>query len=123
MKTGLNVLVGLIGLFFAAMWLQWMLDPAAMGTQWGLTANSVVGTNNLRGDIGGLFLAAAVFCGLYFRGGAAWLHAASVAMACVIVGRVSGLVLDGFDPQSAASAVIEAVFIAVFQLAARARAD
>lgn len=117
----LNVLVALIALFFVLMWLGWMLKPQDMAQNWGLTANSIMGLNNLRGDIGGLFLAGGVFSLLALRGGTAWLHAAAVSMACVVVGRAAGLVLDGFDRQALVSLLIELAFIAVFLATARAR--
>lgn len=121
MQKVLTVLVALIGLFLAAIWLGWMSDPAGMGQQWALSASSVVGLNNLRGDVGGVFLMGAVFCALSLRGGTAWLHAAAVAMGCVAVGRIAGLVLDGFARDSLASLLIELAFIAVFLAAARLR--
>jgi len=117
----LNFLVALIGIFFVLMWSGWMLRPADMAQNWGLAANSLVGLNNLRGDIGGLFLSGGVFSLLALRGGTAWLHAAAIAMACVVVGRATGLAVDGFDRQALASMLIELVFIAVFLATARAR--
>ena len=119
MRLTLKIVVALIALLFLLLWLRWMAEPAAMATQWALAATDVAGTNNLRGDIGGLFLSAAVFCGLWlWRGNAAWLRAAAVAMCCVIVGRVTGLVVDGFNQASLVSAVLEAIFVTVFLAAA-----
>lgn len=119
MKIALKIVVALIALLFLLLWLRWMAEPTVMAAQWALTATDIAGINNLRGDIGGLFLSAAVFCGLWlWRGNAAWLRAAAVAMCCVIVGRLTGLVVDGFNQASMVSAVLEAIFIAVFMAAA-----
>ena len=119
MRLALKIVVALIALLFLLLWVRWMAEPAVMAAQWALTATDIAGTNNLRGDIGGLFLSAAVFCGLWlWRGNAAWLRAAAVAMCCVIVGRVTGLVVDGFNQASLVSAVLEAIFVTVFLAAA-----
>ena len=119
MSKLLNGLVALIGLFCALMWLGWTVQPAEMAGKWHLSALDVVGMNNLRGDVGGVFLAAAVLCAFYFRTGAAvWLRAAAVVMGTVLVGRIFGLALDGFAPEAALSAVIEVVFMSVFLAAA-----
>jgi hypothetical protein len=119
MSKVLNGLVALIGLFCALMWLGWQIQPADMALKWHLSALDLVGTNNLRGDVGGVFLAGAVFCGLYFGTGAGvWLRAAAVGMGTVLVGRIAGLALDGFAAEAAGSAVIEIVFITVFLAAA-----
>ena len=121
MRVALKIVVAMIAVFFLLLWLRWMAEPAAMATQWALTATDVAGINNLRGDIGGLFLSAAVFCGLWlWRGNAAWLRAAAVAMCCVIVGRVTGLLVDGFNQVSLVSAVLEVIFATVFLAAAAA---
>lgn len=120
MNMALKGLVALIGLLCALMWLGWMLQPEEMATKWHLAAVNSVGTNNLRGDVGGVFLAAAVFCALYFRTGAgSWLRAAAVGMGAVLIGRIVGLAVDGFTPEAAVSALIEVVFIAAFLGAAR----
>ena len=117
MRLFVNTLVALTGLFFAAMWLGWMVDPARMATEWNLSSLSLAGTNNLRGDIGGLFLSVAAFCGLYFVGGAMWLRAAGIVMVCVMVGRYAGIGLDGYHPQSMVNAIAEALFLLVFMAA------
>ncbi len=121
MKIALKIVVALITLFFLVLWLRWMVEPNAMAAQWALSATGPAGINNLRGDIGGLFLTAAVFCSLWLvRGNAAWLHAAAVAMCCVIVGRITGLLVEGFNQASLVAAVLEAIFVAVFLAAANA---
>ena len=121
MKIVLKVLVALISLLFVVLWLRWMLQPEVMAGEWALAATGPAGINNLRGDIGGLFLTAAVFCGLWLvRGNAAWLRAAAVAMCCVIVGRITGLLVEGFNQASLVAAVLEAIFVAVFLAAASA---
>ncbi len=121
MKIALKIVVALITLFFLLLWLRWMVEPHAMAAQWALSATGPAGVNNLRGDIGGLFLTAAVFCGLWLvRGNAAWLRAAAVAMCCVIVGRITGLLVEGFNQASLVAAVLEAIFVTVFLAAASA---
>jgi Domain of unknown function (DUF4345) len=121
MKIVLKMVVALIALFFLLMWLRWMVEPAAMATEWALSATDAAGTNNLRGDIGGLFLSAAVFCGLWLlRGNAVWLKAAAVAMCCVIVGRITGFLVDGVNQASLVATVLEVIFVTVFLAAAGA---
>ena len=123
MRRALKLVVALIALFSLLLWLRWMAEPAVMATQWALSATDMAGINNLRGDVGGLFLATAVLCGFWlWRGNPAWMHAAAVLMGCVIVGRVSGLVVEGFNQASLVAAVLEGIFVSVFLAAAGASA-
>ncbi len=120
MKIALKILVGLIATLFTVLWLRWMLQPEAMAAEWALSPTGPAGMNNLRGDVGGLFLTSAVFCWLWLlRGNVLWLRAATVGMACVLLGRITGLLVDGVNQASVVSAVTEAVFIGVFLIAAR----
>ena len=124
MKRLQSVLIVLVMLFFATMWLGWMLQPLEMAPRWHLVPQDAMGLNNLRGDVGGVFLMVVAFCALYLRGrNPAWLQAGAVALAAVLAGRVIGMLVDGFRPDALASALIETAIIAVFLWTARAQND
>jgi hypothetical protein len=118
MQKILNVLVALVALICLALWAQWMFAFESVTQQWAVIPDGVVGKNNLRGDIGGLFLATAAFCALYFRYGPTWLRAGAVTMGCVLLCRIASVAMDGFAPPVAVSMAIELVFISVFLAAA-----
>jgi hypothetical protein len=115
----LNILVVVIGLLFLAMGLQWAFTFDAVSQQWAVNPLNTTGMNNLRGDIGGMFLASAVFCGLYFRQGAQWLYAAAVLMGCIASMRILSLLVDGFSAEAAQSLAGEIIFIIVFVATAK----
>ena len=119
MNKVLNILVALIGLLFLSMGLQWIFTFEAVSQQWAVNPLNATGMNNLRGDIGGMFLASAVFCGLYFKQGASWLYAAAVLMGCIAGMRIMSLVVDGFSAEAAQSLTGEIVFIIVFVATAK----
>lgn len=107
------LLLGLVGVGF-------LLAPERVAEGFAVTATGPFGLGNLRSDIGGPFLAMAAFVATAaVRKDAGWLVFPLIAMGCVLLGRALGFALDGFDPRSVRSTVIEVVFV-VLMLAARA---
>jgi hypothetical protein len=112
MTTLLKGIVGLIGLLLGALGLRWVFAPEGAAAELGMTLGSAVALNNARGDIGGLFIAGALLCLLGLaRGDGRWLQAAALLLGCVASGRVIGVVVDGFTPQSGLAIAVELVWL------------
>lgn len=114
MTAVLKGLVALIGLLLAVLGLRWVFAPESAATELGMTLGSAVALNNARGDIGGLFIGGAILCLLGLaRGDGRWLQAAALLLGCVAAGRVVGVVVDGFAPQSGVAIAVELVWLAL----------
>jgi hypothetical protein len=114
MTAVLKGLVALIGLLLAVLGLRWVFAPESAATELGMTLGSAVALNNARGDIGGLFIGGALLCWLGLaRGDGRWLQAAALLLGCVAAGRVVGVVVDGFAPQSGVAIAVELVWLAL----------
>lgn len=63
-------------------------------------ANSINGLNTIRSIVGGLLLGSGVLMliGLFLKN-SAWFMAVAVLMGIVIIGRIFGIFVDGFDPK------------------------
>ncbi len=120
MSIALRILVGVVAALFAMLGARWMLAPTTIAAEQAMTLASPVALNTARGDIGGLFVGGALLCvlGLVRKQGH-WLQAAAVLVGCVAVGRVLGMALDGFAPESGSAFAVELVIVAVLLLAAR----
>lgn len=82
--------------------------------QHNLNATSSTGYNFIRGDIGGLLLAGAVFLGMYmYQGGDVWLWPGVILLGSVIIGRITGLVLDGYSKKGVQAIIVEVIIIAL----------
>jgi hypothetical protein len=113
-------IVGLMAVAFAAMAGIFLFDPLAGAAQFAVAPEGVRGLNTLRGDLGGLFLAAAVLlgCGLWWRQ-TLWFLAVAVMMAAIAFGRLFGFVVDGWAGNSLPEFFGELLIIAVLVLAHR----
>jgi hypothetical protein len=116
-----RLLVAIVGIMCLGLWARWAFDFDGALQQWALQPVNPTGINHLRGDLGGLFLALAVFCGLYFRHGKIWLKAAIVLTGGIAVMRVFSLLVDGFDQMALISLGVEIVFIIIFLAAPAGR--
>jgi hypothetical protein len=110
----LKGLVAVIGILMSVLGLRWVFAPESAAADLGITLGGAVGMNSARGDLGGLFIAGALFCflGLARRDGR-WLQAAALLLACVAVGRAIGIFVDGFASQSGVAIAIELVWLGV----------
>jgi hypothetical protein len=114
-------LQGLVGLFclpLTALGLKSMFAPVSMLDDLGIEAPGPVGLNTVRGVVGGLFLGsvALLVAGLALQQ-TAFFVAVAVVMAVTAIGRVVGVVADGFDKAVVRPIVVEVV-IAVVLVAA-----
>jgi len=91
-----------------------MFDPTSVIANFGITAEGINGLNTVRGVIGGLLLSTAFMLQMgVFLKETVWLLAAASLMAIVIIGRVAGVVADGFTTQLVGPLVIEFLIIAL----------
>jgi hypothetical protein len=121
MTTTHKVLVSVAGLLLAVLGLRWMLAPAGIATEQGITLGTALALNTARGDLGGFFLGGAILCALGVRtGDGRWLQAVALVVGCVAFGRVVGMIADGVAAEAAVAFVVELGMIAVFLSAANA---
>ena len=120
MSIALKILVGVVAALFAMLSSRWMFTPAAIASEQPMVLGSPVALNTARGDIGGAIAAAAVLCvlGLVRKEGV-WLKAVAILVGCVAIGRVVGMIWDGFAPESGTAFGVELATVAVLLLAAR----
>jgi hypothetical protein len=115
-----KVLVGVVAVLFALLGVRWMFMPASVAVDLGIVLGSAEALNTARGDLGGMFLAAAGLCALGLRtGDGRWLQAVAALVGCVALGRLVGIALDGFSPTAGMSIAVELVMVAILLSAAR----
>ncbi|MBW2229126.1 MAG: DUF4345 family protein [Deltaproteobacteria bacterium] len=112
MNRILQGLVGLFTLIFLGLGVRWMFMPFAAAAESGLELAGTLGSNTARGDLGGMFIAAAVMLVLgLVRREPAWLRAVALLTGCIATGRVIGMLVDGFASSSAVPFVVELVMV------------
>lgn len=121
MKRALRIISILIGVGAFATAMRFAFTPAAAAERLGMPVLEGVGASTQLGDIGGLFLAAAVLVGLAQRPGqAGLLIAPAILVGCAAVMRTL-VFLTGHAPFATGFIVPEAVIAALLFAAARAR--
>ena len=124
MSTRYKIAVWAFAVLFAFLGLRWMFWPGSAASEFGITLTNAIAHNTARGDLGGMFIAAAILCGLgVARAEPRWLQAVAVVVGCVAVGRAVGIVLDGFVTDSLVPLILEVVMVVVLTLAARSEAN
>jgi uncharacterized protein DUF4345 len=115
------ILAGLMGVVLALPFaLRWVLSPAAMAGDVGITLTGPAAFSHMRGDTGGAFFAVGVLALLgVFRKQPGWLEAVALIMVCIVAGRLLGIALDGYLPQIGIAMGVELVTAAATFAAAR----
>lgn len=123
MSGVLRILVGLFGLLFAVLGMVGWAAPERLAERLGLATLSSAGLATLRADLGGLFVALAVFClaGAVLRR-RGLLAAALVVLVAILLGRLLGVAANGDLAGNAASLAVETGAAAVLALALRSLA-
>ena len=104
--------------------LRWLFDPVGAGNEFGIAYNGAVGLNQVRGDMGGVFVGLGVITILgVTRPEPRFLEAVAIAIGGVIVGRAWGVIVDGFAPLSVVSMGIEVVLLASLVITANGMGD
>lgn len=107
-----RLLVGLIGLLSAVSVIQHWFAVETLADARGIETIGAIGAANIRADIGGLFLAIAVFALIAaWKRSAFWLLATWLLPALAFLGRIVSVGLDGIGPR-----VIEPMIVEVFVL-------
>lgn len=120
MTIALKALAGLVALLLGLLGLRWMFAPIQIATEMGIVLGDALALNTARGDIGGTFVACALLCALGLaRGEGRWLQAVAAVIGGVALGRVVGMLADGFLAASAAACGIELLMVTVLLAAAR----
>ena len=110
----------LVGLFSIVMGLLAWVDPVKVGEIVGLVGPAELGQHTLRGDLGAVFLASAIGCGLaLFQGKTMGLKLPIIIYGLVLVGRLISLVLTGNGPGVMQPIIIEVVLIGLSVFAYR----
>jgi len=109
-----------MALAFFGIALNFLFDPLAGAAQFAVVPEGIRGLNTVRGDLGGLFLGAALLLGTgLLRGQTVWFLAVAVVMGAIAVGRLLGFALDGWSGNSVMEFAGELGIIAVLVLAHR----
>jgi hypothetical protein len=114
----MRIIVGLIGIMALlgvnSHWFK--LDDLASDR--GIEAIDAIGRANVRADVGGLFLAIAIFALLAAaKQSRTWLLAVILLVGSALSGRVVSVAIDGYTARVGPPMATEAVIIAVFILA------
>jgi len=99
---------------------RWLFTPEAVAAEFGISLDGIKALNQVRGDIGGVFLgmAAVVALGM-LRREPRFLEAAAIGLGGVIFGRLTGVLMDGLDPSVIVAVVAEAAMVATLLWGAR----
>jgi hypothetical protein len=110
MTLAIQILVALFVLPLTFLGTRAMFAPVGLGDEMSIALNGAAGRNTMRGVLGGLFLASAAMLALgLFTQQTTWFLAVALLMAAVVVGRVVGIVADGFDHAVVPPLVVEIV--------------
>lgn len=110
----------LVGLFSIAMGLLAWADPAKVGEILGVVGPDALGQHTLRGDMGAVFLASALGCGLaLFKGKTIGLKLPIILYGLVLIGRLISLVLTGNGVGVMQPILIEVVLVGLSVFAYR----
>ncbi|WP_170333347.1 DUF4345 family protein [Ruegeria arenilitoris] len=116
METTLNILVVLATLMLAGLGLTSMFAPRRMVANFAIEPVGTAGLSTIRSVVGGLFLASVALLVIGLTTGQTQGYlAVAILMGVVAIGRIVGILADGFDkavlPPLLAELVIMAVLI------------
>jgi hypothetical protein len=114
----MRIIVGLIGIVaLLGVNPHWFnLDDLA--SERGIEAIGAIGRANVRADVGGLFLAIALFALLAAaKQSRTWLLAAILVVGSALLGRFVSVAIDGYAARVGPPMLTEAAIIAIFVLA------
>ncbi|MDA5555136.1 DUF4345 family protein [Shimia sp. MMG029] len=114
METALNILVILATLMLSGLGIMSMFAPQRMVANFAIEPVGTAGLSTIRSVIGGLFLASVTLLVIGLTTGQTLGYlAVAILMAVVAVGRIVGILADGFDKAVLPPLVVELVIIAV----------
>lgn len=109
-----NILIALICLALFVLGMMSMFAPKRMVNNFSIQPDGAAGLNTIRGVIGGLFVAGVtmLLAGLA-TGETIWFLAVAILLGAVALGRIVGIVRDGFEKSVAPPLVLEFAMIAI----------
>jgi hypothetical protein len=107
-------LVGVIGLLsLTSVYQHWFAVDSLAATR-GIDVLGDIGAANIRADIGGLFLAIAVFALIAaWKRSKTWLLATWLLPAIALLGRLVSVAIDGLSPRVIEPMIVEAVVLTI----------
>jgi hypothetical protein len=116
-KRVLTVIVALPGLLFISMGLRWLVDPAGVAPQLGLTLETGLGLSSQIGDLAGFLLVAglSIFAALV-TGNRTWYYPPVMLLSIAATGRLIAWVVHGAS--FAIGLIVFEVVVALLLLAA-----
>ncbi|NOD62820.1 MULTISPECIES: DUF4345 family protein [unclassified Ruegeria] len=118
MDTTLNIFVILATIMLSGLGIMSMFAPRRMVANFAIEPVGTAGLSTIRSVIGGLFLASMVLLVIGLTTGQTLGYVAvAILMGVVAVGRIVGILADGFDKAVLPPLVVELVIIAVLLLA------
>lgn len=114
METTLNVFVILATVMLSGLGIMSMFAPRRMVANFAIEPVGKAGLSTIRSVIGGLFLASVALLVIGLTTGQTLGYlAVAILMAVVAVGRIVGILADGFDKAVLPPLIVELVIIAV----------
>ena len=111
-------LVGLSCLFLAGLGARTMFVPKSMFGILAVEPEGPAGLNTIRGFLGGLFIGSSiVLASGLATGNTTFFLAVATVMGTVIIGRLVGIAVDGFNKKVVFPLVVEIVMVAIFVVA------
>ena len=121
MDKAIRIILVLMGLLALLAGLGFIFAPVQMETEFSIVASRVDGLGTIRGDLGGMFLMAAVFIFYGSRPGKSlWLVVPMVLLITVLFGRTVHIIVDGISQPAIRSTLVE-IFALLFLNYARRR--
>ena len=118
METVLQGLVGLSCLFLIGLGARTMFAPKSMVEILAVLPEGPTGLNTMRGFLGGLFIGSSIVLATGLAtGNTTFLLAVATVMGVVVVGRLVGIAVDGFDKRVVFPLVAEIVMVTIFVVA------
>lgn len=110
MELALQIVVGVLCLPLSVLGLRSMFKPKGIGEAMAITPEGAAGLSTIRGVLGGFFLASVsmLVLGLATHE-TIWFLAVAIVMGIAIIGRLVGIVADGFDKAVVPPLVVEVV--------------
>ena len=112
MTLAMRLIIGLVGLFNAALGLMFLINPARMAADFSLTPLGSQGLATLRADMPAFFLVGGLFALLgALRTDPSPLRVPILLLAIALFGRTISLIADGTAPTAYPPMIVEAVMI------------
>ena len=115
MDIVLRTLVGVSALFLFSLGTRTMFAPKSMVGILSVEPMESAGLNTIRGFLGGLFIGSSIVLAIGLTtDNMTFVLAVAVTMSVVVVGRLLGIAIDGYDKKILFPLVAELVMVTIF---------